>query len=163
MVNAQTRVLVCGSLPGEASLAAGRYYAHPTNQFWRLVGGVIGRDLVGLDYSARLEALLAAGIGLWDTVGSATRSGSLDSAIRAVAPTPLADLARTLPALRLIAFNGATAARLGQVQTKKLGGLSFIQLPSSSAAYCAVSVATKQQAWNRIGEALDDFHQPMGD
>ena len=74
MVDAQTRVLVCGSLPGEASLAAGRYYAHPANQFWRLVGGVIAQDLVPLDYPDRLAALLAAGIGLWDTVASASPS-----------------------------------------------------------------------------------------
>jgi G:T/U-mismatch repair DNA glycosylase len=123
---------------------------------------VIGRDLVVLDYSARLEALLTAGIGLWDTVGSATRSGSLDRRSRGGAHAPGrsgAHIARLAPDRLQRGHGGAAGAGTG----KKLGGLSFIQLPSSSAAYCAVSVATKQQAWNRIGEALDDFHQPMGD
>src|SRR3954447_19874076 len=82
VADSNTRVLVLGSLPGEESLARRQYYAHPRNHFWRLVGAVIGADLVPLPYEARLEALLAAGIGLWDTVGSATRRGSLDGAIR---------------------------------------------------------------------------------
>src|SRR5690349_13796039 len=64
-----TRVLLLGSLPGEASLRAERYYAHPQNQFWRLAGAVIDHeDLAGLDYEARLAALCAAGVGLWDVV-----------------------------------------------------------------------------------------------
>lgn len=88
-----TRVLILGSLPGEASLAAARYYANPRNQFWRLVGAVIDVDLVAQDYERRLETLLAHRIGLWDSIGSATRSGSLDTAIRDVAPNALATLA----------------------------------------------------------------------
>ena len=61
-----TRVLILGSLPGEASLAASQYYAHPRNLFWHLVGSVIGRDLADLPYPERLAALEAAGIGVWD-------------------------------------------------------------------------------------------------
>src|SRR5690606_19780409 len=108
-----TRVLILGSLPGERSLAAGRYYAHPRNRFWHLVGRVIGIDLELLAYEARLAALLAAGIGLWDTVATARRDGSLDAAIRDAEATPLAGIVATLPALRAVAFNGATAARIG--------------------------------------------------
>lgn len=147
-------MLVCGSLPGEASLAAARYYAHPANQFWRLVGAVIGIDLVPLGYEQRLAALRAAGIGLWDTIASATRRGSLDSAIRDVAPAPLAALAATLPALRAVAFNGAAAARHGRSQMAGLPEISLVQLPSSSPAYCAVTLADKQRAWNALGDYL---------
>ncbi len=155
VVDAQTRVLVCGSLPGEASLAAGRYYAHPANQFWHLVGGVIGQDLVTLDYPQRLNALRGAGIGLWDTVASATRQGSLDTAIREARLAPLAELAARLPALRAIGFNGATAARHGRAQMADLAEISFIQLPSSSPAYCAVTRAQKQLEWNCLRKFLD--------
>ena len=45
VANERTRLLLLGSLPGEESLARGRYYAHPRNQFWRLAGTVIGAEL----------------------------------------------------------------------------------------------------------------------
>ena len=78
VANERTRLLLLGSLPGEESLARGRYYAHPRNQFWRLAGAVIAAELEPLPYEARLEALLAAGIGLWDVVASARRRGPSD-------------------------------------------------------------------------------------
>jgi len=153
VVRADTRVLVLGSLPGERSLAEGRYYAHPRNLFWRLVGGVIGRDLEAMAYQDRLEALLAARIGLWDTVASATRHGSLDAAIREAEHNPLAELAATLPELRAVAFNGATSARIGLAA---LAGseLALLPLPSSSPAYAAMSFAEKRRLWAAIGEFL---------
>ena len=76
------RLLVLGSLPGDASLAAQAYYAHPTNQFWRLLGGAIGEELADLAYPDRLDRLALRGIALWDVVADASRTGSLDGAIR---------------------------------------------------------------------------------
>lgn len=76
------RLFILGSLPGDASLAAKRYYAHATNQFWRLVGHAIGRELHPLGYEERLARLAEHGIGLWDVIASASRQGSLDQAIR---------------------------------------------------------------------------------
>lgn len=149
-----TRVLILGSLPGEASLKAQRYYAHPQNQFWRLAGAAIGReDLPTLDYGARLEALLAARVGLWDTVASATRRGSLDAAIREAEPAPLAELVATLPGLRAIGFNGKTSARIGRAQ---LGGsgLALLDLPSSSPAHAALSLAEKRARWLELQQFL---------
>lgn len=146
-VTPATRVLILGTLPGEASLAAGRYYAHPQNRFWHLVGAVIGRDdLPTLDYEARLAALLSAGIGLWDTIASAVRPGSLDAAIRDAEHAPLADLVASLPALRAIAFNGGTAARIGRrllVDPRT----PLVDLPSSSPAYAAMPFAAKRERW----------------
>jgi hypoxanthine-DNA glycosylase len=142
-----TRLLVLGSLPGAVSLARQHYYAHPQNLFWRLMGAVIGRDLVPFAYEARLEALLDAQVGLWDTVGAATREGSLDSAIRLHQASDLAALARDLPQLRAIAFNGATSARIGRRQIGDTGRLALINLPSSSPAYASLSFEKKLDAW----------------
>src|SRR6476469_5530691 len=78
IARADARLFVLGSLPGDASLAAQHYYAHPTNQFWLLLGGAIGEELQPLGYEQRLERLAARKIGLWDVIASATRPGSLD-------------------------------------------------------------------------------------
>jgi double-stranded uracil-DNA glycosylase len=142
-----TRLLILGSLPGAVSLAQQRYYAHPQNQFWRLTGAVIGRDLVALGYESRLDALLDAGIGLWDTVAAATRQGSLDADIRNHEASDIAALAATLPELRAIAFNGGKAARIGRKQLAGVSSLDLIDLPSSSPAYAALPFERKRGAW----------------
>jgi len=154
VVAPDTRVLILGSLPGEASLAAGRYYAHPRNRFWHLAGAVIGwADLPELAYEARLAALLSAGVGLWDTIASAHRRGSLDAAIREAEAAPLRDLLATLPALRAVAFNGAKSAQIGR---RALGDTDFalIDLPSSSPANAAIPLAAKQARWLELAEFL---------
>lgn len=147
VVSPNTRILILGSLPGEASLAAQRYYAHPQNRFWHLVGAVIGHEVLPeLGYAARLAALRAADIGLWDTVASAQRSGSLDTAIRHAAPAPLAEFVAALRDLRVVAFNGGTAARIGRRQLAATP-LTLIDLPSSSPAYAAMPLAEKRARW----------------
>ncbi len=93
-----------------------QYYAHPANQFWRLMEAVIDIPLVGTPYPARLDALRSAGVGLWDVVRSAERIGSLDAAIRDHQPNALAEFAATLPHLRAVAFNGAKASQIGRRQ-----------------------------------------------
>ncbi|KAF1029096.1 MAG: hypothetical protein GAK40_00648 [Burkholderia plantarii] len=152
VVDAHTRVLILGSLPGEVSLAHAQYYAHPQNKFWRLVGEVIGQDLVSLGYPERLACLRAHRIGLWDVVAQAERAGSLDSRIRHPASNDLSGLVATLPALAAIAFNGATAAKIG---TRALGEaaarLHLIALPSSSPAHASVPYAAKLLVWRELG------------
>ncbi|MCT2559523.1 DNA-deoxyinosine glycosylase [Tsuneonella sp. YG55] len=150
---ADARVLILGSLPGEASLAARRYYAHPQNRFWHLVGGAIGRDLSALEYEARLAALQKARIALWDTVASARRAGSLDSAIREAEHAPLADLVATLPALRAVAFNGRKASAIGRPQLAQ-SNLALVDLPSSSPAFAAMPLADKERLWAGLADFL---------
>ena len=72
-------LLILGSLPGEASLRARQYYAHPQNQFWRLLGSAIGEDLAAMAYENRLARLSSRGIALWDVVGEARRQGDRKS------------------------------------------------------------------------------------
>ncbi|NOV25334.1 DNA-deoxyinosine glycosylase [Cupriavidus necator] len=153
VVDANTRVLILGSLPGEASLARGQYYAHRLNQFWRLVGDTIGVDLASLDYDARLQALRAHRIGLWDVVAEARREGSLDSNIRGHAGNDLVGLVESLPGLAVIAFNGGAAARIGiKALAHHADRHRLVMLPSSSPAY-TLAYAQKLRAWRSLAEA----------
>ena len=142
----RARVLVLGSLPGEVSLAEARYYAHPRNHFWRLIGAVVDRELEPVPYEARLAALQEAGVALWDTVGAARRRGSLDGAIRDVEANSLVRLVETLPALRAVGFNGGKSAAIGTPQLAGREELSLLRLPSSSPAF-TLSFAAKLEQW----------------
>jgi double-stranded uracil-DNA glycosylase len=148
--SSDARLLILGSLPGEASLKAQRYYAHPQNQFWRLLGAAIGEELSAIPYGDRLICLAARGIALWDVVGEARRQGSLDGAIRGATPNRLVEYAATHPRLRAVAFNGKTAARLGRLALVELGTVQLIDLPSSSPAY-TMAFADKLELWKLLG------------
>jgi hypoxanthine-DNA glycosylase len=156
IARSDARLFVLGSLPGDASLAARRYYAHPSNQFWRLLGSAIGEELQLLTYERRLERLGEQRVGLWDVIASASRSGSLDQAIREAEHNRIAHLLTDFAELRAIAFNGSTAASVGR---KLIGDppphLTLIDLPSSSAANTR-PFEEKARAWAVLGQ----FVQP---
>lgn len=152
IARSDARLFVLGSLPGDASLAARQYYAHRTNQFWRLLGGAIGEQLQPLSYERRLERLAERRIGLWDVIASASRAGSLDQAIREAAHNRIEHLLHDFPDLEAIAFNGSTASTVGR---KLIGNppthISLVDLPSSSAANTR-PFAEKQEAWSRLAQ-----------
>ncbi len=146
------RLFILGSLPGDASLAARRYYAHPTNQFWRLLGTAIGEELQSLDYERRLERLATRRIGLWDAIASANRPGSLDQAIREAEHNQVEHLLRDFPELQAIAFNGSTSSRIGRgLIGEPAKHVALLDLPSSSAANTR-PFGEKAQAWSRLAQ-----------
>jgi len=143
-------LLILGSLPGEASLAAQRYYAHPQNQFWRLLGQAIGEPFDTLDYEQRLARLAERGIAVWDVVAEARRAGSLDSAIREARANRLAAFVARHPRLRAVAFNGQTAAKIGRAQLAGFDRAALIDLPSSSPAH-TMAFDRKADRWAELG------------
>lgn len=151
-VDRRARVLILGSFPSAASLAAGQYYAHPQNQFWRILGAVIERPLKEMDYSARIAAVQAAGIAIWDVYASCERAGSLDSAIRSPVANDIAALKKCpegrtalAPALRRICFNGRTAAR--RLRETEAQGYQAVVLPSTSPAHAGMTFEEKLARW----------------
>lgn len=154
VVDARTRLLLLGSLPGDKSLAAQEYYGNRQNKFWELVGAVIAVDLRALSYPERLATLLARGIGLWDVVAEAQRPGSLDTAMSNVTHNALDALLPTLPQLQAIGFNGGAAARLGRKQLAHTAShIHLLDLPSSSPAH-TIGFEPKLLAWRQLGAFL---------
>lgn len=139
------RLVVLGSFPGAASLAAQQYYAHPRNHFWPILSAIWGVDLVALAYPKRLAELRRRGLGLWDVYAACRREGSLDSAIEAAEPNDLGRLLRLAPGLRAVAHNGGESARSMAI-TRALG-LDVLRLPSTSPANASWSFERKLAAW----------------
>ncbi len=150
------RVLVLGSLPGQASLAASQYYAQPQNAFWRIMGGLFyaGPEHA---YEERLERLVEARVALWDVCASATRPGSLDHRIdkRSVAANDFAGFFVDHRHIAAIFFNGATAERLYLTLARPtlppdVAEIATRCLPSTSPAHAGVSFAQKLEAWKEV-------------
>jgi hypoxanthine-DNA glycosylase len=151
VVAADTHTMLLGSFPGEASLEAAQYYAHPRNQFWRLLGAVLGEgSLHELPYDARLIRVLSHGIGIWDVLDACHREGSLDSAIRNAQPNDFDSLREHAPSLRKVCFNGKTAGRFAPVIA--MAGYETLVLPSSSPANATFSFEQKLAVWRQILE-----------
>ena len=151
VIGRATRLVLLGSFPGAASLAAGQYYAHPRNQFWPLLSALLGEDLATLGYRERLARLRARGLGLWDVIAECEREGSLDSRIRQARYNDLASLRRRAPQLVAVAHNGGKSARAMRI-TRELG-LPVYRLPSSSPANASWSFERKLAAWRAVFEA----------
>lgn len=142
------RLLLLGSFPSAASLAAQQYYGHPRNQFWPLLSALWGQDLRGLPYAERLSFARSRGLAIWDVYAACEREGSLDSAIRAAEPNDLLGLAARMPGLRAVAHNGGESARHLRL-TQRLG-LPVYRLPSSSPANASWSFDRKLLAWREV-------------
>ena len=146
------RVLILGSMPSEASLAANEYYAFRHNQFWRIAGEIAG---VAHDapYARRKAALKRRRIALWDVVASCVRFGSLDSAIRedSIRVNDFAAFLAAHPGIRRVCFNGRKAESVwrrhvapGLPATLELG---YLLLPSTSPAHAGMSYRAKLRTW----------------
>ncbi len=147
VIDQQSRMLILGSFPGVASLQQQAYYAHPQNQFWRLLSAICGQDFVRLSYPQRLQTLLQQRIGLWDIYAHCERQGSLDSAIRHGHYNHFENLRRDYPQLQKLCFNGKTAAKVDRYLQAL--GYQTQTLPSSSPAYAALSFEGKLKIWRQ--------------
>jgi TDG/mug DNA glycosylase family protein len=154
IVNRTSTVLILGSMPGQASLAANEYYAHPRNAFWAIMGELVGA-YPRLSYTERIGILRASGIALWDVLASCTRTGSLDSDIRqdSAVTNDFNSLFLNHQGITRVFFNGAKAEKffLKQVHPAlQPDKLQYRRLPSTSPANAGISYAQKLIAWQSV-------------
>lgn len=154
------RVLILGSLPGQESLRRQQYYAQPRNAFWPIMGELAGAG-PGLPYPQRTRRLAAAGIALWDVCRAAFRAGSLDASIVAasVVPNDVGAFLARHPRIRLVCFNGRTAAALYRRHVvpglpPRLRAVATLELPSTSPAHAALPFSAKLERWRELLSAL---------
>lgn len=151
VIDAATRILILGSFPGAASLAAQQYYAHPRNQLWPILSALTGEDLAALPYAERLPRLLAHRFGLWDVLGACEREGSLDSAIRKPAANDFDRLRELCPQLHTVGFNGQTSGKFARQFVD--AGYRTLVLPSTSPAHASLSFERKMADWRLLLDA----------
>ncbi len=155
-VASNTRLLILGSFPSVKSLQLQQYYAHPHNQFWKLVFTALlehkspgcQRQICVSSYEKRSKILLELGVGVWDVYGACEREGSLDSAIRNPVVNDFAALKAHCPGLVAIAHNGGESYK--HAKHSMALGLPVHKLPSSSPANASWSFERKLQVWRTV-------------
>ena len=147
VIAADARLLILGSFPGEASLAAGHYYAHPRNLFWPILAELLGEPLTELPFERRYERVRARRIAIWDVLSACRRAGSLDSSIRDARPNDFAILRALSPRIERVVFNGQLAGRHAPRFAER--GYDAIVLPSTSPAFAAMPAAAKLEGWRQ--------------
>ncbi|MDD2700099.1 MAG: DNA-deoxyinosine glycosylase [Sideroxydans sp.] len=157
----RARILILGSMPGQRSLDAQQYYAHPHNAFWKIMGELVGAH-PHLPYEQRLERLKQAGIALWDVLHSCEREGSLDSDIKLEQANDFATFLAQHPSIAHVYFNGAKAEqsfRKFVLGKQELPELEMSRLPSTSPAHAGMRYAAKLQEWRGIVNRSSPVHR----
>lgn len=155
VAGARPRVLILGSMPGPASLAARQYYAHPSNCFWRVMQRVTGVPAEA-PYRKRCDGLRRVGLALWDVVAECRRAGSSDQAIErdGLRLHDVAGWLRRHPSVCAVVFNGGFSEQMFRRRMlPRLGGralrLQLVRLPSTSPAHATRPETTKADIWVR--------------
>jgi len=133
IVDSATRVLIVGSMPGKQSLEKQQYYGNPRNHFWPIMGELL-EIAIPNDYTERIALLKNNAIGLWDTIATCEREGSLDAAIRNEKPNDFQTLFEQYPNIQLVLFNGAKAFEVFKkhIGLELLDGRAYKKMPSTS-------------------------------
>lgn len=149
-VDSRSRILILGSMPGAASLAAQEYYAHPANRFWPLMTQLLDEKTTPSDYDAKIAMLLRHRIALWDSIDTCDREGSLDSDIRNVKANDFTAFLKNWPSIRTIGLNGGKAYATFAKYNKPLlsrPDLRILKLPSTSPANARWRMENLLDAW----------------
>ena len=147
IITHDTEILILGSLPSDESIKQQRYYAKPNNDFWKLIGETIGKNLIGIDYKEKCRILTENKIGLWDVFHKCERAGSLDSDIKGGELNDFSRIKAAAPNIKLVCFNGKTAGESEKHFIEK--GYKTKVLPSSSGAN-RINSEARLQEWKSI-------------
>lgn len=154
IVDSHARILILGSMPGQASLSAGQYYAHRSNVFWPIITQLL-QIHPDTSYAEKVHALQASHIALWDVLKSCQRTGSLDSMIKTDTQTinDFQSFFHTHKKITHVFFNGGKAEACFKryvLPENDLGLLQLSRLPSTSPANARLSFADKCKIWHEM-------------
>jgi len=152
LVDEQSEILILGSVPGVKSLEMQQYYAHPQNQFWKLMFYLFDEEF-SFNYQERLDLLKRNNVALWDVIESCERKGSLDTEIKDEIDNNIPQLIINHPNIRIIFCNGQKSYK----NLLKILGKNFkipiVVLPSTSPLH-TVKFEEKLESWKIIKDYL---------
>jgi len=156
IIDRNARVLILGTMPGAESLRKREYYAHPRNQFWKIIYSIFD-SVLETPYLERVSFLKEKRIALWDVIQCCDREGSSDSKITRVCTNDFASLLTTYPNVKFLCFNGQIALKTfrKEVKLNTSSQVIFETLPSTSPANARMPVDTKIRKWARIPYLLN--------
>lgn len=148
IISTTSKILILGSVPGVKSLEIQQYYAHPQNQFWKIVFELLGEDF-SKDYETRIETIRKNNIALWDVIDTCEREGSLDTKIRNEEHNDITKILNDHPSISVIFCNGQKSFK----NLKKILGeeseIPVFVLPSTSPLH-TISFDKKLKEWEII-------------
>lgn len=147
--NADTTILILGTMPGDKSIELGEYYGHSRNKFWKIISTITNSELPQ-SYADKKALLLKTRIGIWDVAHKANRKGSLDSAIKDEEPNDLTGFIEKHKNLKVIGFNGTKSETLHDKYFKRKSGVKYILLPSTSPANTGINFESICNKWSQI-------------
>ncbi|NUY79824.1 DNA-deoxyinosine glycosylase [Flavobacterium sp. MAH-1] len=154
LADANSKILVLGTMPGVQSLQKQQYYAHPQNAFWKILFSLFDELPVPSEFELRKKLLIENGIALWDVLESCHREGSLDSNIKNGIPNKIRELLAAYPNIKAVVFNGKESHRLFVKTFGDSISLPQIVMPSTSPAN-TMKFETKLESWSVIKKYLD--------
>ena len=154
VVDAQSRVLILGTMPSPLSRERGYHYANPQNRFWRILAALWDEDLPA-DVPARRDFCARHRIALDDVLASCTIVGASDASIRDPEPMDLRSRVLDVTPIARVFCTGATSHRLyGRFHEQGLG-MPATRLPSPSPANAAWSLERLVEAYQVVREAAE--------
>src|SRR5690606_38979157 len=152
IISETSKVLILGSAPGVKSLQMQQYYAHPQNQFWKILFHLFEEEFQ-IDYDARKQLLSKYDIALWDVIDSCEREGSSDAKIRNEEHNDVLQLINDFPNIRAIFSNGQKSSKEARKMLGADSQIPFYVLPSTSPLH-TIPFDKKLEAWKIIKHYL---------
>ena len=147
------KILILGSFPGVQSLVKQEYYAHPQNQFWKILFELLKAEF-STNYTIRQKLLHENHIAIWDVIDTCQRKGSLDVDIRKEAENNIKDLLEEHSTIKALFCNGQKSYK----NLIKIMGTSseipIYALPSTSPAHASMKKEEKLEQWKIILDFL---------
>ena len=144
-----SETLILGSFPSIDSFNKSFYYAHPRNQFWKILSSLSNYPINNQDQ--KIWLLKETKLALWDMVSSCERDNSLDSSLEDIEVNNIAQFLEEHPSIKKIAFTGRLAEKLFKMHFDYLE-IETVYLPSPSSAYAKMRFEQKVKIYHKLLE-----------